>query len=134
MTIRSLTLGPGSRVVGPSLIMMLLALALQLDAQGTIAPTNDLPNPYRTVTAWAVLPDTRAWGSTSAVDIARDGTSIWVAERCGANNCAGSTLDPVLQFDSTGKLVRQFGAGLLISPHGIAVDHREAPAKNVATM
>jgi sugar lactone lactonase YvrE len=100
----------------------LLALAGRLDAQATVAPTNDLPNPYRTTTGWAVLPDGRAWGSTSAVDVALNGTSIWVAERCGANTCAGSTLDPVLQFDANGKLVRHFGAGLLVAPHGIAVD------------
>ena len=102
--------------------VMLLALAGRLDAQRTETPTNDLPNPYRTITGWAVLPDGRAWGSTSAVDVGRDGTSIWIAERCGANTCAGSTLDPVLQFDANGKLVRHFGAGLLVSPHGIAVD------------
>jgi DNA-binding beta-propeller fold protein YncE len=119
MMMERLSLGPWAWALGPSLI---LALAGRLGAQGTVAPTNDLPNPYRTITGWAVLPEGRAWGSTSAVDIARDGTSIWVAERCGANNCAGSTLDPVLQFDANGKLVRHFGAGLLVSPHGIAVD------------
>src|SRR6185369_16332592 len=43
----------------------------------TPAPTNDLPNPYRTVEGWAKLPAGRTWGSTSAVDIAKDGSSIW---------------------------------------------------------
>jgi streptogramin lyase len=85
-------------------------------------PTNDLPNPYRTIEGWAKLPDGRTWGSTSAVEIDRDGTSIWVAERCGANSCAGSDLPPILHFDATGKLVRSFGTGLLLSPHGIHVD------------
>jgi streptogramin lyase len=91
-------------------------------AQAVVQPTNALPNPYQTVTGWAKLHEGRTWGSTSAVEIDRDGVSIWVAERCGANNCAGSALDPILQFDSTGKLVKSFGAGLLISPHGIFVD------------
>ena len=99
-------------------------LSAQVSAQGTPAPTNDLPNPYRTITGWAALPEGRAWGSTSAVDIAPDGKSIWVAERCAANSCAGSTLDPVLQFDESGKLVRHFGAGLMIAPHGIFVDRQ----------
>ncbi|MGH7560871.1 MAG: peptidyl-alpha-hydroxyglycine alpha-amidating lyase family protein, partial [Gemmatimonadales bacterium] len=76
-----------------------------------------------TVEGWARMPAGRTWGSTSAVAIDRDGTSIWVAERCGTNSCAGSTLDPVLKFDSTGTLVRSFGAGLIKSPHGIFVDH-----------
>ncbi len=76
-------------------------------------------NPYRTVEGWAQLG--RPWGSTSAVDIDKQG-HVWVAERCGANSCAGSDLNPVLEFDKSGKLLRNFGAGLLLQPHGIAID------------
>jgi sugar lactone lactonase YvrE len=92
------------------------------NAQSTAKPTNDAPNPYRTVEGWAKLPGGRTWGSTSAVDVDNDGTSIWVAERCGTNSCAGSQLPSVLKFDKAGKLVRSFGEGLLVSPHGITVD------------
>jgi DNA-binding beta-propeller fold protein YncE len=101
-----------------------LALALPLAAQGRpdMAPRNDDPNPYRTIEGWAKMPPGRTWGSTSAVAIDNDGTSIWVAERCGANNCVGSNLDPVLKFDANGNLVTHFGAGLILSPHGIVVD------------
>lgn len=91
-------------------------------AQAPDAPTNNLPNPYRTITAWATMPSGRTWGSTSAVDIDPDGSSVWVAERCGANSCAGSELDPVLEFDGQGQLIRHFGAGLMVAPHGIFVD------------
>jgi DNA-binding beta-propeller fold protein YncE len=87
-----------------------------------VPPNNDYPNPYRTVEGWAKMPEGRTWGSTSAVEIDTDGVSIWVAERCGANSCAGLELDPVLRFDATGKLVKSFGAGLILSPHGIHVD------------
>ena len=59
-----------------------------------MTPTNNLPNPYRTIEGWAKLPEGRTWGSTSAVDIDNDGKSIWVAERCGTNSCVGSKLDP----------------------------------------
>ena len=91
--------------------------------QGTpAAPVNDLPNPYRTITGGARLPEGRTWGSTSAVAIDRDGVSIWVGERCGQNSCAGSDLDPILKFDSTGALAASFGKGMLLSPHGITVD------------
>ena len=91
-------------------------------AQATMPPTNDAPNPYQTITGWAKMPEGRVWGSTSAVAIDKDGVSVWVAERCGTNSCAGSSLDPVLKFDSTGKLVAHFGAGLIVAPHGIFVD------------
>ncbi|HJR57895.1 MAG TPA: peptidyl-alpha-hydroxyglycine alpha-amidating lyase family protein [Vicinamibacterales bacterium] len=80
------------------------------------------PNPYRTIEGWATMPEGRKWGATSAVDIDKDGRSIWVAERCGANSCLGSELPVVLKFDETGKLVRSFGAGMMIFPHGIHVD------------
>jgi sugar lactone lactonase YvrE len=36
--------------------------------------------------------------------------------------CEGSNLDPILKFDASGKLVKSFGAGMLIFPHGIHVD------------
>jgi sugar lactone lactonase YvrE len=91
-------------------------------AQPDIKPTNDFPNPYRTVEGWAKMPEGRTWGSTSAVAIDRDGQSIWVAERCEKNDCVGSSLDPVLHFDKNGKLIKSFGAGMIISPHGIHVD------------
>ncbi|MEO5895430.1 MAG: peptidyl-alpha-hydroxyglycine alpha-amidating lyase family protein [Vicinamibacterales bacterium] len=80
------------------------------------------PNPYRTVEGWARMPEGRTWGATSAVDIDKDGRSIWVAERCGANSCLNSDLPAVLKFDPSGKLVAAFGGGLMIFPHGIHVD------------
>jgi len=80
------------------------------------------PNPYRTIENWAKLPDGRSWGSTSAVDIDRDGSSVWVAERCGANSCAGKADDSVLHFDASGKLIKSFGSGMFLFPHGIAID------------
>ena len=86
------------------------------------APPNSQPNPFRTVENWFKLPAGRMWGSTSAVDIDRDGTSIWVAERCGANSCAGKMDPPILKFDQSGTLVKSFGGGMFVFPHGIAVD------------
>src|SRR5690242_12708920 len=72
-------------------------------AQRELAPTNNLPNPYRTVANYFSLPAGREWGSTSAVEIDKDGRSIWVAERCGTNSCADSHLPSILKFDPTGK-------------------------------
>jgi sugar lactone lactonase YvrE len=93
-----------------------------------VQPANDAPNAYTTVKDYLKLPEGRTWGSTSAVDIDKDGKSIWVAERCGTNSCLDratgkmSELPTVLKFDASGKLVKSFGAGLLIFPHGIHVD------------
>src|SRR5436190_3922666 len=102
-------------------LFVLFWTVLSLSAQHD-TPTNSNPNPYHTVTDWAKLPEGRTWGSTSAVEIDKDGKSIWVAERCGANNCQDSMLAPILHFDERGKLIKSFGAGLLIAPHGIFVD------------
>jgi sugar lactone lactonase YvrE len=112
------------------LIPVLAATALSgpVRAQGAAKPTNDAPNPFNTVSDYFKLPAGRTWGSTSAVEIDKDGKSIWVAERCGANSCldraAGkmSAEPTILKFDSSGKLVKSFGAGLLVFPHGIYVD------------
>src|SRR5436190_9721632 len=101
-------------------LLAILAIGSFSFAQ-TSAPTNSLPNPYRSIENWGTLPEGRTWGSTSAVDIDPDGTSIWVGERCGAFAppsqmaqilasgkpfaCDGSKLDPILKFDSSGRLV-----------------------------
>jgi len=87
-----------------------------------VAPNNSLPNPYRSIENWAKMPEGRSWGSTAGVWVDRDGASMWVAERCGANNCAESNLPPILKFDASGKLVASFGAGMFVFPHGIFVD------------
>src|SRR5262245_63331254 len=108
----------------PKVAVVLLLSAVEVAALSAqdVSPTNNLPNPYRTIANAFQLPQGREWGSTSAVEIDKDGRSIWVAERCGANTCAGSNLPSILKFDASGKLVKSFGAGLLIFPHGIFVD------------
>ena len=111
-----------------AVITLLLVVPVLAVAQDAGQPTNDAPNNYNTIKDYFKLPEGRTWGSTSAVDIDKDGKSIWVAERCGQNSCLDratgkmSDLPTVLKFDSTGKLVKSFGAGLLIFPHGIHVD------------
>lgn len=101
---------------------MMAVAALATASALAEAPPNSQPNPFRTVENWFKLPAGRMWGSTSAVDIDRDGTSIWIAERCGANSCAGKMDPPILKFDQSGTLVKSFGGGMFVFPHGIAVD------------
>jgi len=86
--------------------------------------SNDLPNPYRTVENHFKLPEGRTWGAVSAIEVDKDGRSIWIAERCGGNSGCPSKpiVDPILRFDASGVLLKSFGAGLIMSPHGIHVD------------
>jgi sugar lactone lactonase YvrE len=96
--------------------------------QATTQATDSQPNPYRVVANHFKLPEGRSMGSTAAIDIDRDGRSVWVFERCGGASqalaCAASNLAPVLRFDSSGRLVTSFGAGMFVSPHGIHVDRQ----------
>jgi len=111
------------RSLGVTGLLLIAAGALAAQAPADAPkPTNDPPNPFETIEHYFKLPEGRAWGSTSAVDVDKDGKSIWVGERCGANTCLGSPLDPILKFDSSGALVKSFGAGMMIFPHGIHVD------------
>jgi sugar lactone lactonase YvrE len=103
-------------------------LAVKASSQADVKPTNDAPNPYQSIENYFKLPEGRTWGSTSAVDIDKDGRSIWVAERCQQNGCLDratgqmSNLPVVLKFDPSGKLVKSFGEGMMIFAHGIFVD------------
>lgn len=82
-----------------------------------------LPNPYaRNETFFQWAPD-RPLGAISAIDMDKDGKSIWVVERCGGqDNCIGKHQPTVVKFDSNGKIVTQFGADMIVYPHGMAVD------------
>lgn len=106
-------------------ILAILCSALFVASSGAAQnspPVNDRPNPYALVRNWAQLPDGRTLGAISGVDVDRDGRSVWVADRCGANSCADSTLAPILKFDAQGRVVKALGAGLFAIPHGVHVD------------
>jgi sugar lactone lactonase YvrE len=89
-------------------------------AGGMIALAHGQDNPYRE-DGWAKLPDGRKLGQTSAIGV-DPGGNIWIFERCGANSCAGSNIAPIVKFDSSGKYVTSFGAGMFVFPHGMNVD------------
>jgi sugar lactone lactonase YvrE len=103
-----------------TLLGALVAISSATALAATTEP-NAQPNPYRTIENWAKLPEGRTWGSAAGVSLDSHG-HIWVAERCGANSCAGKTDDPILEFDASGKLLKSFGGGLFIFPHGLYVD------------
>src|SRR5437870_2623081 len=77
---------------------------------------------YQTIENHFKLPEGRKIGSTAGITVDRGGTSVWVFERCGGQNCVGSSVAPILKFDKSGKLLKSFGAGMFIRPHGIHID------------
>jgi sugar lactone lactonase YvrE len=77
--------------------------------------------PFSRIDGYLKMPDGRHMGSTSSVAGDSHG-NIWVAERCGANDCAGSPLDPVMEFDAQGNFIKAFGAGQILFPHFIFID------------
>ncbi|HWC63467.1 MAG TPA: peptidyl-alpha-hydroxyglycine alpha-amidating lyase family protein [Rhizomicrobium sp.] len=101
---------------------------VKLPSVSLLGAPNDLPNPYGTGADWGTLPAGRVWGSTASVTTGPDGT-IWVVDRCGHSGAGGETcsggsanINPIFQFDTSGKLLKSFGAGLFVSPHKLAVD------------
>jgi hypothetical protein len=85
------------------------------------AASDSLPNPYQAIENWAKLPEGRTWGAAAGTSIDRKG-NLWVFERCGANTCAGRSEAPILEFDPSGRLVKSFGGGMFVFPHGLFVD------------
>ncbi|MSO30483.1 MAG: hypothetical protein EXQ48_05985 [Acidobacteria bacterium] len=101
------------RLAAAAAVAALVALSQVVAAQQT---------PYQTIENHFTLPEGRKIGSTAGITIDRDGSSVWVFERCGAQNCLGSHVAPVLKFDAAGKLLKSFGEGMFVRPHGIHID------------
>jgi DNA-binding beta-propeller fold protein YncE len=78
-------------------------------------------NPYKVNYNWDKL-EGRKIGVASGIKMDPDGKHIWLLDRCGANGCAESELDPIIQVDLDGKFVKSFGKGLMNFPHGFFVD------------
>lgn len=78
---------------------------------------------YRLVEGWAQLPPgVDAWGQTIGVEI-DDGGHLWVFHRCFDNTCVGhDDVPPMLEYDASGRLVRSWGQGMYVWPHGIYLD------------
>jgi streptogramin lyase len=94
---------------------------LSASAHDAANAPNSQPNPYVASPGFFKLPPGRSMGSSSAVATDSKG-HIWIAERCGANDCAGSPLDPIMEFDASGNFIKAFGAGKLLFPHGFFID------------
>src|SRR6185369_17512330 len=89
---------------------------------------------------WARLPGGREMGPPASVHVDVDGESIWALIRCDETSpvpvaqggrfgldCLGpdnkiKNIDTVYKFDAKGNVVKSFGAGMFIWPHGMHVD------------
>jgi len=78
-------------------------------------------NPYHVNYNWDKLQG-RKIGVASGIRMDPDGKHMWILDRCGANGCADSDLDPILEVDLDGKLVQSFGKGVMSFPHGFFID------------
>ena len=105
---------------GLAIAAMVVLSAVAARMQTTPAP-NSQSNPYVNVAKWGQLPAGRVWGNNSAIEVDAQG-HVWTADKCGAALCTDRIEDPIMEFDASGKLLKSFGGGLLISPHGIHVD------------
>src|SRR5712691_10871632 len=101
---------------------------VKLPPVSMLGARNDLPNPYQPGVSFGQLPQGRRWGSTASITTAPDG-KLWVVDRCGNSGAGGTTcggpsanVNPVFQFDTSGKLLKTFGAGMFVSPHKLSVD------------
>ena len=93
-----------------AVVVLLLVIAA---AVATVSAQNGrVPNPYREDANWANLPPGVKWGGVISVDPASNG-DMWVFHR---------GTPPILRFDASGKVVKSFGEGMFVQPHGMTVD------------
>jgi sugar lactone lactonase YvrE len=124
------------RVLASAAVLVITACSSNPVSNLDATPTNDFPNPYRTIAPWGKLPANHdKWGALNGVAVDNDGRSLWVVDRCGANpevppgqsafpfdTCAGSSWAPVHKLDEQGNILKSFGAGLFVFPHKIYQD------------
>lgn len=99
-----------------SLVFSVTAFSQVADAR--FSPSDD----YTIDDAFFKLPTGRPIGATSGLAIHPNGSSFWIFDRCGATDCRGSALAPIMKFDSDGNHLLSFGANLFQRPHGLTVD------------
>lgn len=89
-----------------------LAFAFVIAAILVSAPaTRAQENPYRVVEGWPTLPSDIKWGAVISVDSDSKG-NIWAFHRAQP---------PILEFDSSGKLLKSIGKDMFVQPHGMAI-------------
>src|ERR1700747_1192772 len=91
-------------------MLLVPVAAMAQPADQPKAEPNPKTNHYVEVPGFFKLPPGRSMGSSSAVMGDSHG-NIWVVDRCAANSCVDSPLNPIMEFDAKGNFVKSFGAG-----------------------
>jgi len=105
------------------LLLSLLVLLINFSfLPGTVVAQAVSGNPYQVIVDWGDLPGEREMGVVTGVHPDPDGEHMWIVERCGANQCAGSDLAPIHKLNREGRAVLSIGAGLFAWPHGFDLD------------
>ena len=86
--------------------------AILMSAGLASAQTSTPPNPYLPVENWAQLPAGMEWGQVSGVELDARG-NVWVIHRSDP---------PILELDSSGRLLKAFGAGMFVQAHSLHFD------------
>lgn len=110
-------------VLARSFVLVILSICAV--AATSDQPLNDLPNGgyTKTIRDWAMPPNGVPWAAVTAVEASPDG-SIYVIHRCHENSCDGRSEPPILKFDASGKLLKAWGEGMFVFPHGATVDRQ----------
>lgn len=95
--------GHAQRLTGWLLVALLAGMTGL--AQSRSDADKNLRNPYQTIEGHFKMPPERTLGSSSSIEIDPDGTSLWIADRCAAGSCLGSTKNGVVY----GSQVRPYG-------------------------
>jgi DNA-binding beta-propeller fold protein YncE len=134
-------------MMAASVIAALFAASVDTLAQGGLPnpyrPVQGLADgggPYVPGGGWAKLPGGRQMGPPASVDIDIDGESLWAIIRCDETSpvplaqggrfgidCLTpegkiKDIDTVFKFSPQGEVVRSFGRGMFIWPHGLHID------------
>lgn len=70
------------------------------------------PSDYKVVDGWGELPAGATWGEVPGVSLDRTGTVVAFRR----------SEPPILEFNASGKLLKSWGQGLFVMPHGLRVD------------
>lgn len=99
-------------------------LAAAITAAGTTVGAQ--PAAFRRVEGWAQVPAGFTWGEIADAEFDRRG-NLWVLHRpptpgSSSDPRKGGGDTPILMFDASKRLVKSFGKGLFLQPHGLHVD------------